>query len=173
MNKEIVKESFDIRVICLLAIFSILTLIPLGIGMIFAGEHLVTLLIVFVALFIIYFIFGLWSYFQSKSIFKFSYDGIKIIKNKKCVLEIDWNNILSFIHNGFSNIIILRPFSIDILYTDNNKKETLDTNRFGTLPMFKKKYLEIVKLIPNEIISEKPLIIHRNIVELEKAKNKL
>lgn len=165
---KIEKKLRDIKSIRLLFVFDLVIIAILLIALLNPKASL-AIMIIFFPLLIICISLQLALYFIPKGSIVFDSSGVTIFTKTKSI-NVDWNNVEHIYYNSFSRLIpFLDHFTIDLRL--NNKNEIIDLDqKYGNIKVYEKEYMQIVSLIPHQLLKKNMFMIYRNI--MEKNENK-
>jgi hypothetical protein len=163
--KQIEKTLRQYRAIRLLFIFEFFLFLPLIV--IFFWVDLAPVLCgIFLPLIALCGLVQLWLTFKPVGTVVFHVQGLTVQTKKLCA-EIAWKDVLNVYFRDGSDWFLLAHFLLDLRVRCDGK--TVDfSGEQGEVKLSQREYLEIISLIPKEVLAENEYMIYRNITEKDK-----
>lgn len=160
-------KMYDLKLIRLLALFQIATLIIIIICCI-GWKFLSIFVYINTGLFLVESIFQLGYIKYSKGEVQFDKNGVEIKKNKFQTF-VNWNAVKGVYYNSFGDIFPLLNHCTLELWIEYDGKTIVIDNEIGNIKCTKKKYKQIVSLIPYDILEENEFLLYRSLGEKHKS----
>ncbi|MDE6655937.1 MAG: hypothetical protein K2J85_02985 [Anaeroplasmataceae bacterium] len=124
-----------------------------------------------ISFFLVESIFQMYFILSSKGEIFFNTNGVEI-KNKKLHKFVNWNAVKGIYYNSFAEIFPFLNHCTLELWIESDGKTVLVDEEIGDIKCTKKRYRQIVSLIPYDLIEENDFLLYRNIVEKQKKARK-
>ena len=139
MEKQIIKNSYDIQSLILSSILSIIIILTLF--FITISSYDLVILNIFIAFMLLSIISLLTIYFYTKHKIVFGASKITIVKNGKVLKDFKWHEI-NIEYLDLEELILLKANCIQLCYYDKQKEKYIDL----LIPSKKEVFFDIMKL---------------------------
>ncbi len=159
-------KMYNLKLIRLQTLIQIVTIIIITVSLgVCIGWGLSSVIVYIpISLFLIESIFQIYFILSSKGEIHFNTNGVEI-KNKKLHKFVNWNAVKGIYYNSFAEIFPLLNHCTLELWIEVDGKTILVDYEIGDIKCTKKRYRQIISLIPYDLIEENEFLLYRNIVE--------